>query len=353
MEQKKLLIGIYNPYFDGLGGGERYTLTLAAHWSKTHEVVLFWDDPNILGKAERRFGIDLSRVRVEPNFFAHENIFSKLWKSRAYDCIVFLSDGSIPASLAKHNILHIQVPFASVLSDPWKMGRFDAVVCNSIFTKEHLDPILAERSMVIYPPVPLVKPGPENKRKKRILSVGRFTSASQAKKQNVLIDAFLTVQKTVLKDWELVLAGGLIESDKEFFDRLKKRVAGTNITLRPNIDNEEMTSLYQTSRVYWHASGFGEENPAHMEHFGITTVEAMSAGVVPVVFAAGGQLEIVSDTVDGYTWASAPELIQKTKKLLASPETWKILSRAAAKRANDFSEVHFTRAFDALIAGWK
>lgn len=82
METKRLKIGFYNPYFDGLGGGERYTLTLAGHWSKRHETVIFWDDPNIIGAAEQRFGIDLAGVRVVPNIFKNANIFGKLWESR-------------------------------------------------------------------------------------------------------------------------------------------------------------------------------------------------------------------------------------------------------------------------------
>src|SRR5512135_2243469 len=117
IEEIDIKIGLYNPYYDGLGGGERYTLTLASHWSLTHDVSVFWDDPNILSLSESRFGMDLSRVRVTPNVFKNGNIFEKLWASRKYDLIFFLSDGSIPMSLARHNILHFQVPFPSILTD--------------------------------------------------------------------------------------------------------------------------------------------------------------------------------------------------------------------------------------------
>ena len=345
-------IGFYNPYFDGLGGGERYTLTLAGHWSKHHDVVLFWDDPNILGASEKRFGIDLARVRVVPNVFKNGNIFEKLLGSRKYDLIFFLSDGSIPATLAKHNILHFQVPFASVLADPWKLKRYDAIVCNSEFTKNELDPQLGSRAVVIYPPVQQVSASIRPEKKKQILSVGRFTGYFQAKKQDVLIKAFIKAAESgILKGWELILAGGLIPSDQAYFDSLSKSVAGTRIRLMPNITNDELIALYRTSKLYWHAAGYGESNPAQMEHFGITTAEAMSAGVVPIVFAAGGQLEIVSDGVNGLTWRTPEELIEKTAMLAADTKKYAGLSRAAVSRAEAFSEAHFTRAFDALITG--
>ncbi len=347
-------IGFYNPYFDGLGGGERYTLTLASHWSKTHEVVLFWDDPNIVGLSEKRFGIDLARVRVVPNLFKNENIFGKLLGSRTYDLIFFLSDGSIPATLATHNILHFQVPFASVLADPWKRKRYDAIVCNSVFTKSELDPQLGGRAVVIYPPVQQVPATPQKEKKKHILSVGRFTGYFQAKKQDVLIKAFTkAVEDGLLKGWELILAGGLIPSDQAYFDSLSKMVSGIHVRLMPNITNDELISLYQTSMLYWHAAGYGESNPVQMEHFGITTAEAMSAGVVPLVFAAGGQLEIVSDGVNGLIWHTPDELIEKTNMLAADTKKYADFSQAAIARAEEFSDTHFTRAFDALIAGLK
>ena len=68
-------IGFYNPYLDGFGGGERYTLTLASHWSKNNDVSIFWDDFSIVKKSEDRFGLDLSRISVVPNIFLAKTHF--------------------------------------------------------------------------------------------------------------------------------------------------------------------------------------------------------------------------------------------------------------------------------------
>src|SRR3989344_8099524 len=106
-----MIIGFYSPYFDGCGGGERYTLTLASHWSTSHEVHLFWDDNGILSKSRARFNLDLSRVKVVRNMFREQKLLKKLFLTRKYDVIFFLSDGGIPTSFARHNILHVQVPF--------------------------------------------------------------------------------------------------------------------------------------------------------------------------------------------------------------------------------------------------
>src|SRR5690242_13999863 len=103
-------IGFYSPYIDSFGGGERYVFTLASHWSKTHDVDIFWDNPADIQTAGARFGLDLSSIHVVLNLFRQGNLFQKLIKTRQYDCIFFLSDGSVPTSVAKRNILHFQVP---------------------------------------------------------------------------------------------------------------------------------------------------------------------------------------------------------------------------------------------------
>ena len=167
-------IGFYNPYFDGFGGGERYSLTLASHWSKAHEVTLFWDSDAIRMEAQKRFGIDLSGVTTTDNIFTGKNLLKKLFLSRRYDLIFFLSDGSIPTTFAKYNILHFQVPFPHIEANPLKLSRYQAIVCNSSFTKVHIDARVGEKALVIYPPVRTadLKAG---RQKKQILSVVRFS----------------------------------------------------------------------------------------------------------------------------------------------------------------------------------
>ena len=77
--QKIMKIGLYSPYLDSFGGGERYTLTLASHWSKTYDVFVFWDNFYILDEAQRRLDVDLSRVKVTQNIFRERNVFKNCY----------------------------------------------------------------------------------------------------------------------------------------------------------------------------------------------------------------------------------------------------------------------------------
>jgi glycosyltransferase involved in cell wall biosynthesis len=340
-------IGIYSPYLDTLGGGERYCLSLASYWSKIHNVDIFWGDPALIPAARARFDIDLSRVRLVPNAFRRRSFWSRLLATKRLDVLFALTDGSLPLSFARRNILHLQVPFARVAAPDWKLAMYQAVVCNSRFTQEHIDPRLVKKSIVIYPPVPPIAGG---KKEKIILAVGRFSGHYQAKKQDVLIRAFRQAcAKGKFSGWKLVLTGGLLPPDRVYFDSLKRKAAGAAIELLPNPDHATLNSLIAKSAIFWHAAGFGETDPTRMEHFGIATVEAMSAGVIPVVYDAGGQKEIIQDGETGFLWKRESELIASTQKIMTDSHA-DAIRLSAIKRAAEFTPVKFEQNFDALLA---
>lgn len=80
-----------------------------------------------------------------------------------------------------------------------------------------------------------------------------------------------------------------------------------------------------------------------MEHFGITVVEAMAAGCVPVVINKGGLKEIIEDKKSGYFWNEVNELKEITLNLIANPKKMRSLSKQAEKRGQNFSKAEFTK----------
>ncbi len=346
---KKLKIGIYNPYFDSLGGGERYVLTLAEHWSKTHDVSLFWDDKTIITQAIDRFGLDVRTVHVVPNIFGSRRLVRKLIESSLYDLIFFLSDGSVPTTLARHNIIHFQVPFSRIAMHPWKATHYQQVVVNSEFTKNNLDKSITIPVSVIYPPVGIE--GFENKAKtKTIVSVGRFNALYSAKKQDVLIKTFIEMKKAKeMTGWKLILAGGCLPTDTAYVASLKNMAKGYDIEFFVNCSYRELQTLYGHASIYWHAAGFGETDPKNMEHFGITTVEAMASGCIPVVYNGGGQPEIVIHKKTGYVWNTTKELERATYEAMKPTSANKKIIAEAKKEVSRFSTDTFNKQYDLLL----
>jgi len=345
--------GFFDPYLDTIGGGERYSLTLAEYLSqKGWQVDLFWDESKLKERIRSRLNLDLNRV----NFISIPKDILKKWKSsRNYDLFFWLSDGSIPFLFSKKNILHFQVPFHDVSGRSFlnktKLKKIQYVICNSSFTKEFIDKEYGVNSQVIYPPVDVqsFKPG---KKENIILSVGRFSQLLQAKRQDVLINVFKKMISKEFPHWKLVLAGATDIGGESAFNQLKQQAKSYPIELLKNPDFQMITKLYRRAKIFWSASGYGideEKEPEKVEHFGITIVEAMAAGCVPVVVGKGGAKEIIEKGKTGFLWENQKELTRMTQDLIVNPTILNTLSRAVIKSSQAFSKKKFCQNFDELI----
>ncbi len=103
--------------------------------------------------------------------------------------------------------------------------------------------------------------------------------------------------------------------------------------------------------MFWSATGYGEDeqkNPWASEHFGMTTVEAMAGGCVPVVIDRAGQKEIVREGLDGYRWSTPEQLVERTA---GSPATRRCARGSrrppASARADDFERGAFAERWRA------
>jgi glycosyltransferase involved in cell wall biosynthesis len=345
--------GFFNPYLDTLGGGERYTLTLAEHLlKKKWEVDVFGYDSQIKKELIAKFNLKLEGVNFVPG---GKSFLRRLRMTRQYDLFFWVSDGSIPFLFSKNNLLHLQVPFHDVNGrsklNRIKLKRMNYLVCNSKFTKRFIDREYGVNSSVIYPPIDIESFSPV-KKKNLILSVGRFSQLLQAKRQDILISSFKALYEQGLKDWQLVLAGATGVGGKEYFNQLKRQIKSYPIELRADIDFKTLEKLYSEAKIFWSASGYGideEKEPEKVEHFGIAIVEAMAAGCVPVVVGKGGAKEIIERGKSGFLWKNEKELLGMTQDLMTNQTTLSILSKTVVKSSKKFSKKQFCQKFDELI----
>jgi len=351
-------IGIYDPYLDDLGGGERYMMTIAKCLSKDNEVYVFWHDRKDLDDIEKRFSLTLSKIKLTKNIFDSKTSFiAKLRQSAKFDLIVFLSDGGIPILLSKKVYLHIQQPITSAyptIKDKIKLKKITKIFCNSNYTKKYVDDVYGVNSELLYPPVSIY--GNNSKKENIILHVGRFrimnVKTQDYKKQRVMIGAFKHLVDEGLKDWEFILGVSLSDVQDRDFLAMKQSAEGYPIKFLVNYDKDELWQMGSKAKIYWHASGFGEDlnkHPEFAEHFGISTVEAMGVGAVPVVINAGGQTEIVEDGENGFLWNSLEELERKTLKLINNKNLLEEMSKKSYQKSLEFSDDNFCKKVKSLL----
>jgi len=337
---------IYNPYLDTLGGGERYSLSVASILAKQgYQVYIEWKDKNIKGNLEDRFSIDLANV----------NFVDSIKRGDGYDICFWVSDGSIPILKARKNFLHFQVPFkdlqTNVLMNKMKLFRINKVICNSNFTKSFIDREFKIKSTVIYPPV-LVEEIKPMKKMNQILFVGRFSQLKQAKNQDVLIDSFKKFYDSGFINWKLILAGGSEVGVGEFLTALKEKSKGYPIEFYENMDFGKVANLYAKSKFFWSAVGYKVKElkePDRVEHFGISVVEAMAGGAIPLVYNAGGHKEIIKNEENGFLWNKTKDLIFQTKQLIKDRKLTDILSKNAVEQSKNFSYEKFEKKLLEII----
>src|SRR5215216_2899055 len=153
------------------------------------------------------------------------------------------------------------------------MTRSSVILTNSAFSREAIREAFADvHPYVLYPPVNTERfsraySQPINAREVKVLVVARFSPEKQIENY------------------------GLTQT----------------VTLTPNASNEELVDAMSKSMIYFHTM-IGE-------HFGVSIVEAMAAGLVPIVPSYGGCCEIVPSGYQYHTLQEAADYIAKNAKI--------------------------------------
>jgi glycosyltransferase involved in cell wall biosynthesis len=228
----------------------------------------------------------------------------------------------------------------------------NAVLVYSEFVRECLQRNHGLTSSVVYPPIDDFFHGAAKER--AILSVGRiFRGLYNDKRYDVMVEAFRRFCATVPDGgWEYWIAGscGDDPASREYLASLRTRAEGVPVRFFVNAPYTQLRSLYDRATIFWHAAGFGVDEwhePHRTEHFGMSTVEAMSARCIPVVVNNGGQREIVSHGVNGFLWNTVDELVSHTATLTRT--ALEPLREAARHRYTDFDRTHFSTRLQSIV----
>lgn len=271
----------------------------------------------------------------------------RAWRDLPYDAVLIQSPYVPRISLCRNAYLLCEFPFAKSLplDDRIRLATFKGIIANSHFTAQWIERRWHRPALVLHPPV---QPIPAQPKRPYILAVGRFLDGARSKRQLDMIAMFRRLCEAGVMGWELHLAGFV--HDKRYADRVMRAAEGFPVHFHFNISRQELENLYSVSSIFWHAVGADvdpEERPEHMEHFGIATVEAMSAGCVPIVIARGGQNEVAGTALQSWTWQSWDECITKTRRLIEDDHLRNRLKCLAEKQVEQFLFEKFRlRIFD-------
>jgi glycosyltransferase involved in cell wall biosynthesis len=228
-----------------------------------------------------------------PDYFSHleSNGASRLWELYYWPAKVFYHD---------------------------RVSRIDRLLAVSDFTRQFVRERWGRESTTLYPPCPVdLYSNLRLPKRDLVVTVGRIAPEKR-------IGLFLEIARR-LPSIEFAIIGSVATDKAPYYDSLKAAApCNVSFVIAPL---RKVSELLGSAKVYVHC--------AQNEHFGITIVEAMAAGCVPVVNDTGGPREIVSDDV-GYRWNNVNQAIGQVSSLIEDEALRRELSKAAVSRARQF-----------------
>lgn len=336
---------LFDPDLATLGGGERYLFSIAEHLAARANVTIAApvlpspERMRTLGFADRW---PLERVSLQ----------DLTARSADFDTLVYSTLDLPRPSRARRSYLVVQFPFFRLVGHRHPRARrrqlraladYRLVVYSS-FVRTWVRRRWGRDATVLPPPVCLGRYRPEEKRS-CILSVGRFFPEGHSKRQDVLIEAYKQLPGAVRRQWSLVLAGGSMGDapSSRYLADLRQAAASYDVHLAVNVPQAELETLFSRASLFWHATGYGRlhDEPEAAEHFGMATVEAMSYGCAPLVYADGGQVEVVPCSF-GTLWTTTDQLVETTCRLVEDMDERRALAirSVASSSEHGFSAFH-------------
>ena len=377
---RKPKLAIYDHSFHLIGGAQKYGLTMISAIQDQFDITIISNKEVTHPHFSRWYDLDLSRCEIkfiEIPYFEDKNsnhldpaciaadeknpfhLISK--ESGNYDFFInnSMNEMVYPLSNVSAMVCHFpeRRPKTYFYAD-----QYTLILYNSRYTAEWIEKKWGlTPDELVYPPVDMEPEKKKMEKKKIILSVARF-EIEGTKRQLEMMQTFLKLKReypNIMENWAFILVGGS-DAKNPYLQRLENIVAQNpdkNVQLKINISIEELKELYQDSTLFWHLCGLVHRDPSEIEHFGMTTVEAMQNRAVPIVYDGGGLSEIVENGIDGFRVRTKADLLNYTLQLCQDDKLVQKLSDNAYKKSQEFSSSKFKqkihRIFNDLLQTYR
>jgi glycosyltransferase involved in cell wall biosynthesis len=139
------------------------------------------------------------------------------------------------------------------------------LIANSQFTQDSIRKRFGKQSTVISPPVSLAEFAHKTSKKPQVVTLSRY---SQEKNLEFAIHTMKGLDAT-----HMVIGNTKTKSNILYYDKLQT-ISHSNTVLLKDLSRRDLVQKLQESKVYFHASE---------ETFGISVVESIAAGCIPIV----------------------------------------------------------------------
>lgn len=380
-----LRIALVHDSLNSCGGAERLALAMARALKELgHSVDLYVIETTDWNRVERLTSYNRQVVDKEyvlPPFRSFPTIYSKLlhWfgrdvighhivKKHIYDLVIATKQILVPLFV---DVLYMHFPdflpgfdylyyperylyntMLRIYSRPLELAtrtlislfksiKYKPVILtNSRFSASMIERFLNIEALVLYPPVSIEKYLTLSKHGDRENIVVTISRIERMKNLDIITD----IAKEV-KEARFVILGSM--QSNSYYTHLMRRLRMLNLEDRVkiliNASEELKMEILKKAKIYLH--------PTKYEHFGIAVVEAMAAGLIPVVHKSGGPwTDIIEFGNYGFGFSSPDEAGSIIQNLthLSEGELYTIRKRIV-ERTKTFSYESFLKRFNTII----
>jgi glycosyltransferase involved in cell wall biosynthesis len=337
---------VFNDYMDTLGGGERSALAYAKALQDLEfevEIVSRRPVPSE-EQIELLFGQEFASIPMRQIRTRNLYKFLKAAEPSVFVNHTYMSFEMNPGRLGIYSQMFPGCVVNSITNRRAvkSLATYQLMFSNSSFTKNYADGMWeypCDRNHVLQPPISSdfvalagkIKSNPHQKNR-TFINLGRFNPGNHNKNQIILIEAFLEAQKTYpsLKAWNFILIGNRNDTP-EAVDYLKQcqhlaNNSGGSVQILNNVSTEDLSEHLLQSFGYVHGTGAflpPGVSPEKCEHFGLSIVEAMAHGCMPLVYARGGIFDVAEPGKSCIPYISRQGLVEGFKEIADSYEQQK------------------------------
>jgi glycosyltransferase involved in cell wall biosynthesis len=231
----------------------------------------------------------------------------------------------------------------------WNLMKNSIVITNSDFSRRAIVNALGLKDVrILNPPIDIetfrnhasmtnvVDDGDDDRRQDIIIVISRI--APHKKIENAIKVAKILKDNNIGRGMKIV--GNLYTYFLDYYSDLKQMVIDLSlndyITFEVNASLDKLLSIVQESRVFFH--------PMVGEHFGMSVIEAMAAGLIAVVPNEGGVTEFVPRKYQYSTIQQAAEIIMNVFNNVHKTDRIEII-----RDIDKFSNSHYIKGFHTIL----
>lgn len=366
-----MIVGIFHPLLNVCGGAEWVAVNMINSLRKEgHRTVVLNNEKIDQEKIESIFG---HRLGVDNEIVLPFEIFGSGDLHNVYTdalrnlflktkCDVLI-DTQSNAILPGVNITYIHFPLFGRLSSSYKSKipaayflpyrvyeRSEArnakrlILSNSRYTSNAIRKFTGVNPILLYPPISktfYVNPNDIDTRENVVVSVSRISP----EKRLTLIPyiARLTNKKIRFNIVGIKQSIGMKQSTQvlnQIQTLIERNKVTDRVELMTDVPRQKLQSILRKSKVFLHLT--------YGEHFGVSIVEAMASGCIPIVHNSGGPREFVPESLRFNESEEAARKIERAVLEWTPQESKRITNLARSFDEDNFS-TRFLEIFDSYI----